>query len=420
MPLQQIEKILQRHMGLNAAVVGRSAVHNAVRRRMHVHGCASVADYHRHLLNDLNELDQLTETVVIPETWFFRDRRPFDALARFARNHVQTSEAPLRLLSVPCSTGEEPYSMAITLLEAGLQPQRFELLAIDISARALAQAGHGAYGPNSFRGDQDPAVLGRYFSTSDQNRRVTDQVRRAVKFRQFNLLDESFSHSLAPFHVVFCRNLLIYFDEPTKRRCYEVLHHLLLDDGLIFFGHAECGLVPADLYKPGEYLNSFGFRKAPPVSHGHRHPRTSGSATVRRSPRHAARSQREQAPRRGGTTAPPKLAPTGAAQDLSTAAELADRGDLAAARILCERHLRARDHQAQAYFQLGLIEVADGQNAQAIDCFRKTVYLCPDHHEALIHWSMLLAHQGDAEGATRLRQRAARLADKAAAGETTS
>ena len=109
------------------------------------------------------ELQELIDTVAVPETWFFRDRGAFIALARIALD-AMVRRGPtdvLRILSVPCSTGEEPYSIAMSLLDAGLSPQRFQVEAIDISHRAIERARAGVYRRNSFRG-QDLLFRGRH------------------------------------------------------------------------------------------------------------------------------------------------------------------------------------------------------------------------------------------------------------------
>ena len=101
-----------------------------------------------------DEVQALVEEVVVPESWFFRDDRPFEVLADFARAGwlVDPARPPLSALSLPCAGGEEPYSIAMTLLEAGLPAGRFRVDAVDVSARSLARAIAGVYGPNSFRG----------------------------------------------------------------------------------------------------------------------------------------------------------------------------------------------------------------------------------------------------------------------------
>ncbi|PYR25924.1 MAG: methyltransferase, partial [Acidobacteria bacterium] len=144
--------------------------------------------YWKHLGVSDAELQELIDAVVVPETWFFRDRESFLALARLVREEWLRSPwaGVLRLLSLPCSTGEEPYSMAMALLEAAVPADRFRIDALDISTRALAQAGRAVYGRNSFRGDE-LGFRDRHFETAAQNYRVSETVRQRVRLQQGNL-----------------------------------------------------------------------------------------------------------------------------------------------------------------------------------------------------------------------------------------
>nr|MDQ2694066.1 hypothetical protein [Pseudomonadota bacterium] len=122
--LQQIKELIQGLTGLDTGATGTDALVPAVQRRMKALSLADPGEYHRRLLSARAELAALIEEVVVPETWFFRDRAAFDLLAHhvchtWLPHHPQR---PLRLLSAPCSSGEEPYSMAMTLLESGLPP----------------------------------------------------------------------------------------------------------------------------------------------------------------------------------------------------------------------------------------------------------------------------------------------------------
>ena len=159
------EKVLKQAMGLDAVSIGSTTIERAVRVRMADLGLGRREDYWQQLHDSTDELQELIETVVVPETWFFRDREAFGALVRLVTEEWLPAHPAgiLRLLSVPCSTGEEPYSIVMALLDGGVSLERFQVDAVDISARALAQARRGVYGMNSFRG-AEPAVSRALFS----------------------------------------------------------------------------------------------------------------------------------------------------------------------------------------------------------------------------------------------------------------
>ena len=195
MMLAEFEDLLKRTMGLDVASVGSSAVARALQERMSACDLGDWQAYWEYLHASRTELQELIEAVVVPETWFFRDPEAFAAMVRLARAEWLANHATgvLRLLSLPCSTGEEPYSMAMALLDAGFPVDRFRIEAIDISARSLAWAERGVYGKNSFRGSE-MAFRGRYFSLTAHGHQLVDSVRRCVKFKQNNLFDVRLPH----------------------------------------------------------------------------------------------------------------------------------------------------------------------------------------------------------------------------------
>src|SRR3982074_983393 len=214
-------------MGLDAESIGVASVERAVRERLAARGLEDVQVYWEQLSAVEQELQELIEAIVIPETWFFRDPQAFTALVQVVREEwlAKHLEGALRLLSLPCSTGEEPFSMAMALLDGGLPPSRFHIDAIDISTRAIAWAEQGTYGKNSFR-SKDLSFRDRYFEPAERGHRLSDGVRRQVHFRHGNLLSAGWLHGAHGYDVIFCRNVLIYFDVITQCRAIEVLGRL--------------------------------------------------------------------------------------------------------------------------------------------------------------------------------------------------
>src|SRR6266566_4795763 len=263
MILDEFEKLLKQTMGLDAASIGISAIERAVQTRLSACQLRDAQAYWDHLHASKTELQELIETVVVPETWFFRDREAFAAMTRLTyeewlRTHV---DGNLSLLSLPCSTGEEPYSMAMALLDAGFLASRFRIDAVDISTRVLAYAERAAYGKNSFRGN-DLGFRDRHFQADGDGYRVSDAVRRQVRFQQGNLFDNHFLPGAEIYDYIFCRNVLIYFDRATQDRAIQVLTRLLTATGVLFVGPSETGLLLSHDYVSVKVPLAFGFRKA--------------------------------------------------------------------------------------------------------------------------------------------------------------
>ncbi|SDY56197.1 chemotaxis protein methyltransferase WspC [Lysobacter sp. yr284] len=406
---------LKTTMGLDAEAVGPGVIERAIAGRMRAVAAADADAYWRRLQAQPLEQQELIEAVVVPETWFFRGVEAFDALARaFAPRLGEPGAAPVRLLSLPCSTGEEPYTLAMALLDAGWPPQRLRIDAYDISERALAKAGHAVYGANSFRGG-DLRYRERHFRALGHGRwQLSDAVRGCVRLHRANVLDIDFLPDAASFDAVFCRNLLIYFDQDTQVRTVGVLARALAADGLLFVGAAETGLLlslgyaSAQIPMAAAFRNQRGAPAPPPATPSPwRAPALAPlpAAAARARPFAAAALAARPAP-----TAPAAAAaPAQAADDsLQQARRLADNGDFAQAERLCQAHLRAHGPNAEALCLLGVIYGADGADARAEDAFRKALYLQPDHAESLMHLALLLDSKGDAAGARLMRQRAAR------------
>lgn len=253
---------LKERIGLDVASVGEAIVERALRQRCTASGAADSDAYWLLLLGSQTEQQALIEAVIVPETWFFRYPESFVTLGRLAVARLQTLAGvrPLRILSLPCSTGEEPYSMAMALFDAGLGAAQFRIDAMDISPLSIQRAQRAIYGKNSFRG-MDLSFRERHFAPFAEGWQVAQRVRDSVDFRPGNLLDPALLNRPA-YDFVFCRNLVIYFDRPTQQRVFTVLKRLTLEDGVLFIGPAEGNLMSHIGMRSINVAQSFAFRHA--------------------------------------------------------------------------------------------------------------------------------------------------------------
>src|SRR5262245_22602007 len=241
--MKEIERALRERVGLDSASIGSSVIQRSVRLRMKSRGIKKIEDYSRFLLSSSSEWNALTESVVVAETWFFRDVEPFNALVRLVlEKWLPSTERRLRLLSLPCSSGEEPYSLAMALLDAGVPSERLEIDAIDISARALSRARNGIYGKNSFRVN-NLDFRNKYFRSTPEGFSLAPAVLKLVRFSEGNVLADNFQPPNSIYDFIFCRNLLIYFDGANQSKALARIHDLLAPDGFLFVGAAEQPLV---------------------------------------------------------------------------------------------------------------------------------------------------------------------------------
>ena len=196
------------------------------------------------------------------ETFFFRDRTPFDQLRTTIAPAILKARPgrPIRVWSAACSTGQEPYSIAMTIEEMARQTPglRTEILATDLSQRCLDQAKAGVYTDFEVGRGLSPEVLGRYFERDGVNWRVGAKLKGPVTFRQVNLMSD-FSR-IGTMDVIFCRNVLIYFDKETRRTILDRMLKVLAPEGYLILGgsetvlglHAGYSAVPGQpsLYQP--------------------------------------------------------------------------------------------------------------------------------------------------------------------------
>jgi len=404
MMLAKFEQLLKRTMGLDATLVGSSTVARAVRARASACGVGDTRTYWELVSASATELQALAEAVVVAETWFFRDREAFAAMTRVAHKDWLPihPEGVLRLLSLPCSSGEEPYSMAMALLESAFPANRYCIDAVDISARALTRARCAVYGKNSFRG-VELGFRDRHFEATQHGYRVSDAVRGPVRFHHGNLLAADFLPG-AVYDMIFCRNLLIYFDRGTQDCAVRVLQRLLTANGVLFVGPSEAGLLLSHDFVSAKVPLAFAFRKVDAVE------RT--TARVSALPIEELLARRSIAPPLGvqGSSAPVSLqSAVNSAPAIEQASLLADQGRLVEAAKCCEEHLRAHGPSTEAFHLMGLIRAAAGNLVESAEYYRKTLYLDPNHTQSLVHLALLLEKQGDKAGAKVLSDRVRRL-----------
>jgi chemotaxis protein methyltransferase CheR len=224
-------------------------------KRVRALGLVSFTDYHRLLVEHDpagEEMDRLVNAITTNKTDFFREPHHFVYLTEVWAPAVKArlavpGDARLRIWSAGCSTGEEPYTIALTLLDALGTEVNLRILASDIATEVLSRAAAGVYALENLAALPKTSLTRHFLKGTGANTgfvRVRPEVARLVTFRAINLLDAAWPiHT--EFDIIFCRNVLIYFDRPTQQRVVQHLLEYLKDDGLLVLGHSESvyGLV---------------------------------------------------------------------------------------------------------------------------------------------------------------------------------
>jgi chemotaxis protein methyltransferase CheR len=202
---------------------------------------------------DRETLRAITEAMTTNETLFFRDVKPFEQFQRVVLPTLLAARAAQRTIRVWCaaaSSGQEPYSLAMLLTEQGAQLAgwKFDILGTDLSQEMVERARAGSYSQFEVQRGLPIRLLMKYFRQVDERWQIDDAIRGMVQYRVFNLLDDP--NVLGPFDVVFCRNVLLYFDQQTRAGVLERIAALLPSDGVLYLGGAETVLGITDRFEP--------------------------------------------------------------------------------------------------------------------------------------------------------------------------
>jgi chemotaxis protein methyltransferase CheR len=218
-------------------------------------GCASITDLVRRLREPDSEplRVEITEAMTINESFFFRDKIPFDRFRDTVLPALLTARARTKRFRIWCaaaSTGQEPYSLAMMLksMQEKFSDWRIEILATDISNEVLEKARTGIYSQFEVQRGLPIQMLMQHFEQVGEQWRLSEAIRKMVQFRQLNLLADF--ASLGTFDVVFCRNVLIYFDQATKVGVLERIYRQVARDGFFLMGAAETVVGLTDIFVP--------------------------------------------------------------------------------------------------------------------------------------------------------------------------
>lgn len=241
-------------------------------RRMAVNQFKAFREYYQFLRFNRKrdqELEEIMDLLTTNETYFFREEYQLKAFVDEIVPELTDLRAAkgcmkhLRIWSAGCSTGEEPYTIAMLLLEQEqLADWSIEVIGTDISQRVLQHARRGIYGASSFR-VTDAYFQKKYFEQQpDGNYRINDRVRQMVSISHLNLLDPVRMRMLGTFDLIFCRNVIIYFDLAAKKKVIESFYQVLRDGGFLLLGHSESLVNVTTLFSLRHFKNDMVYQKS--------------------------------------------------------------------------------------------------------------------------------------------------------------
>ena len=242
---EKFREFFYRKTGIQFEASKRYFVDRRLAERVEITACKDFRSYFTKLRFEASgaELQVLTNLMTVNETYFFREEYQFQCLVRSILPEIvsrKRDRGPIRIWVIPSSSGEEPYSIAIYLMEhwTGIAEWDVEIVSSDIDTTILAQANQGLYSERSVHHLPVP-LLRKYFTRVRDGYQLCDDVRETVEFTRVNLSDRADTRPYRDFDVVFCRNLLIYFDDVSRKAAAETLYDALKPGGIICLGHSE-------------------------------------------------------------------------------------------------------------------------------------------------------------------------------------
>lgn len=246
----RVQALIYKHAGISLHDGKHAMVYSRLSRRLRETGHESFDDYLTWLekQGDAHEWQEFVNALTTNLTSFFREQHHFDILAQHLKS--KPGSTPWRVWCSAASTGEEPYSIVLTAQETLGVNANFKLMASDIDSKVLNTASQGVYRMDNVK-NLSQERLQRFFmrgkATNSGMVRVKPELRRMVEFLQVNLIRDDWPFK-EPFDVVFCRNVMIYFDAPTQRKVLERIHRVMKPGGMLFVGHAENFSESRDLF----------------------------------------------------------------------------------------------------------------------------------------------------------------------------
>jgi len=375
MSLDAIKALLLNKIGLDTATIGDSSLQHALDKRCEAVQRESIADYYQLLSVERRELDALIEEIVVPETWFYRNKQPFvtcvERVVQLQKQRLGAGE-PVRILSVPCSTGEEPYSIAMALVEANVNLGKVVIFAQDISRSALNAARSASYHRNSLR-EMTPGLQEKYFTQQGGRFLLNEKIRDMVKFEQANVIYSSFSPHPGYFDIIFCRNLLIYFNDKLRAQIYEKLERALTPEGWLFVGHVETAHVDKRRFQAHQDKHSYAF-----IRLNGRSSRLSPVSATTEAPKITEQGQIDAAQKK-----PVPMAGGQSVISLNFVNQLIEKGDDARAEHLLRQFLEQHRDHLEALFLEGKRLFCSDKLKQAESWLKKLLYQYPNHKPSL-------------------------------------
>ena len=383
--VKKIAILFERKIGLRGDAFTDQVWKSFIIQRMKKLRIDKADAYYDYLIKSEEELGIFTDLLTVPETWFFRESIALEYAVNLIA--LKGKAKTVRVLSVACSTGEEPYSLVMMLLANQIPSSYYEVDGVDICSESIEIARLGEYRKNSFRGSKQ-CVESPFFDKLEHKYLLKEKVKGRVRFIVDNIINPDFMKRYGQYDIIFCRNLLIYLSKKAVADLLDKFSHLLNSEGILLVGSSEVETVRASGWKSVGAISRCAF--------AYSHQKESISSEPENTP----------SPQR------PILDPASrpSIDPLERASQLANEGLYSEAFDLCNQYrISLGTTDAKTYFLMGVIKHACGEMDSAEAFFIKAIYLQPDHIEALTYLTLLAEHNENEKKAALYRKRLNRI-----------
>lgn len=266
---RQLSDLVYRNSGLYFGPEMKYLLERRLGKRLRILELKSFRDYYYYLRYHQNKAAEFVAAIdclTTNETYFFREEAQLktftgEILPEIRKKKENTGDKELRIWSAGCSSGEEPYTIAMLMIDMpSFDDWRINIIGTDINQRVLQSARKGVYGPASFR-STDAYYRKRFFTEVDGQYRISDQVRTLVSISHLNLFDVPRVALLGKVDLIFCRNVIIYFDPPAKKKIVESFYHRLRPEGFLLLGHSESLLNISNDFAPRHFRRDLVYQR---------------------------------------------------------------------------------------------------------------------------------------------------------------
>lgn len=394
--LKRIFRLLESKIGHNVSALHEDVWLRALEERIAVTHCKDSSEYYELIITHPTEFQEFVELIVVPETWFFRDRVSLDFIVNYCKEKWIRHNTAVRILCAPCSTGEEPYSLAMLFHENNIASKYYSIDAVDISKKALIQANLAIYGKHSFRG-KDITYRETYFMKSENGLELLPQIRQQVHLAYGNLSDPGFFEERPPYHVIICRNLLIYLNAFSQKLLMQNFKKIMLKNGILVVSPSESEIARKEGFVPLEHRKYCAFMRPEGMK---------PKVLVQDVQGESLKADSLDLGALSDTTKK-----NHDAQLLIEAQNMADHGEFQHALDNCFAFLKKVGPHAETFFLIGVIELALGNDSEAETYFTKTIELDSKNAKALVYLSLIADTKGDREASAKYQQRAKKLTE---------